>query len=81
MVEGLFDGHSLFGGPAVKRVMRITIMMPNAKEEKAEPKTKEAFDHELAKQYAAYKLAALNYMNDNNKLDDEVVMNAVVQNL
>ena len=35
---------------------------------------------ELAKQYAAYKLAALNYMAETNRLTDDMLFNVVVQN-
>ena len=76
----LHEGHSLEEGPAVRRIMLISIscgsMMPHSPEEK----TKEAADQELAKQYTTYKLAALNYLNEQGKLDDELMLNAVLQN-
>ncbi len=84
MVESLIGGHSLSSEPAVRRVMRITIMCGNGEdkhvEPKLEPKTKEAFDKELAKQYCGYKVAALQYMSDNDLLDEDVLFNSIVQN-
>jgi hypothetical protein len=85
MVKNLFDGHSLFDKPAHGRVMRITIVkkMPTAKlstkEEHEEP-SKEASIKELAKQYTAYKVAALRYLDEQNKLDEELIFNTLVQN-
>lgn len=38
------------------------------------------FTKELAKQYTAYKIAALNYIDQNGKLTDELLFNAVLQN-
>lgn len=35
---------------------------------------------ELAKQYIAYKLAALNYLSENNRLTDDIIFNGVIQN-
>jgi hypothetical protein len=65
--------------------MRITIIGKSPKstlETKKEEKevSKEAAVKELAKQYASYKLAALRYLDEHNKLDDEVLLNAIVQN-
>lgn len=73
----LHEGHSLHEGPAVRRIMMITIsgFAPEAHQEK----TKEAADYEFAKQYAVYKLAALNYMNEQGKLTDDVLLNALLQ--
>lgn len=78
----LHEGHSLQAGPAVRRMMMITIMLNGGglKPHKPEEQTKESFDKEFAKQYASYKLAALNYMNEQGKLDEDVMLNAVVQN-
>jgi hypothetical protein len=85
MVRGLFDGHSMFDKPAHGRIMRITIIkkMPTAKLEAGKPKhevSKEAAVKEIAKQYAAYKLAALRYMDEKNKLDEETMFNVLLQN-
>jgi hypothetical protein len=41
---------------------------------------KEAAIKEIAKQYAAYKLAALRYLDSQDKLDEELVFNTLVQN-
>ncbi len=83
LVSKLHEGHSLSSGPAVRRMMMITICMGGPKDLKPareEEKSKEAFDQEFAKQYAAYKLAALNYLNDQGKLDEDLMLNAVLQN-
>ena len=85
LVQKLFSSHSLHGGPANQRVMKITIEMgsgdsalkPTPKEEE---RTKDAADKELAKVYCNYKLAQLNYMNEKGILDDEILLNAVIQN-
>lgn len=79
MVSGMQEKHSIKEGPAVRRVMMICIT-GGLEPHHTESQTKEATDMELAKQYTAYKLAALNYMNDNGKLDDEMLLNAVLQN-
>jgi len=85
IVRGLMDDHSLFDKPSHGRIMRITIVkkMPHAKlsgrsHEKEMPK--EAAIKEIAKQYAAYKLAALRYLDSQDKLDEELVFNTLVQN-
>jgi hypothetical protein len=85
MVRGLFDDHSLFDKPVHGRIMKITIIkkLPTSKlTAKKEDKeiSKEASIKELAKQYAAYKLAALRYLDEQNKLDQETMFNALVQN-
>ena len=79
LTSKLHEGHSLEDGPAVRRIM-IIISGGNLQPHKEETQTKEAVDQELAKQYTAYKLAALNYMNEQGKLDDEILLNAVLQN-
>ncbi len=54
----------------------------DAVEKYASEETPVAEDCEkLGKQYMAYKLAALNYLDEQNKLTDEILFNAVVQNL
>jgi len=90
LVNRLFQDHSLFGQPAVNRVMKITIETCGPGDKGSEPalkpapkpeqKTKSAFDLGLAQQYASYKLAALNYLQENNKLDDDILWNAIIQN-
>jgi hypothetical protein len=84
LLAGLVGDHSLFSEPAHMRVMRITIIGKPTKGLKAsippEDRTKEAFDKNLAQVYASYKLAALNYLSDENKLDDDMLLNAVIQN-
>lgn len=84
LVGGLADGHSMFGPHARNRVIRITIIKRAPGSLKPEPhdeeKSKLAFDRELAKTYATYKLAALNYLDEQGKLDDEIIWNALIQN-
>lgn len=83
MMQKLTDGFSLKGGPVRGRIMSITIIGRPSEPMKAADevgKTKEAFDKELANQYAAYKLAALNYLDEQGALDDELLVNALVQN-
>ena len=84
-VKSLFDDHSLFDKPVHGRIMKITIVkrMPTAKmKQKSEDSevSKEASIKELAKQYAAYKLAAVRYLDNQNKLDDDTLVNVLVQN-
>jgi hypothetical protein len=43
-------------------------------------KTDSKLDFELAKQYASYKLAALNYLDEQNKLTDDILLVSVLQN-
>lgn len=84
LVSRLFDGHSMLGGPSVKRVMRITIEMgPKNDDVDLKPKeapTKNKADEKLAEVYASYKLAALNHLQENNALTDEVLWNVLIQN-
>ena len=75
LTSKLHEGHSLHEGPAVRRVM----MAPNHHPQHHEV-TKEAADQELAKQYISYKVAALNYIDEQGELDDELMLNAVLQN-
>jgi hypothetical protein len=85
MVRGLFDNHSLFERPAHGRIMKITIIkkMPTGKLRAAPHEkeiSKEAAIRKIGQQYAAYKLAALRYLDEQNKLDEETLFNALVQN-
>jgi hypothetical protein len=85
MVKGLFDNHSLFDAPAHGRIMKITIVkrIPSAKlnsSSENKNKSKEASVQELARQYASYKLAALRYLDEHNKLDDDTIVNTLIQN-
>jgi hypothetical protein len=85
IVKGLFDDHSLFDKPAHGRIMKITIIKRNPsvklnKSHEDKDISKEASIKQLAKQYAAYKLAALRYMDSQNKLDEEVLTNSLIQN-
>jgi hypothetical protein len=82
LVKKLFDGHSMFDAPAHGRIMRITIVkrIPKEKEHKDKEISKEAAIKTLAKQYAAYKLAALRYMDEQNKLDEDTMLNILMQN-
>ena len=84
MVEKLFGGFSLKNSPSVGRIIQITItgrpMKSLNRSSDDSDKTKEAFDKELANQYTSYKLAALNYLDQTAQLDDQLMINAVVQN-
>ena len=84
LVSGLFDGHSLFDHPAHGRVMRITIIKNIPGGLKATPHKeeieKDAAADELAEQYLSYKLAALRYMDECGKLDNQTILNALIQN-
>jgi hypothetical protein len=85
LVKGLFDDHSLFDKPAHGRIMKITIVkrIPSVKLDKSthdKESSKEASIKELAKQYTSYKLAALRYMDEQNKLDEECILNSLIQN-
>ena len=65
--------------------MKITIIkkMPtvklHTKEERTET-TKEASVKQIARQYAAYKLAALRYLDSVDKLDEDTMYNILLQN-
>ena len=82
LVKNLFDDHSLFEAPAQSRIMRITIVKkrPSDKSKHKEEPSKEAAVKEIAEQYAAYKLAALRYLDEQNKLDDDFLLNSLIQN-
>lgn len=84
IVKGLFDGHSMFESPAQGRIMKITIVkrLPAAKLNKSNEETlsKESSVKELVRQYASYKLAALRYIDSQNKLDEDTIFNILVQN-
>lgn len=92
LVSSLIGNHSLMGEHAANRVLKITIEVGGNSDGKGKPvgalkeapkpeqKSKEAFDKELAKVYATYKLAALNYLDEQGKLDDEIIWNALIQN-
>jgi hypothetical protein len=84
IINNIFEDHSIFDRPAHGRVMRITIIkrMPGKLKSsvKKEDMEKDASADELANQYLAYKLAALRYMEECGKLDDQTILNALIQN-
>lgn len=84
LIASLTEGHSLNGGPSVRRVMRITIELgPKGDDtdlKAKEPPTKNRADEKLAEVYASYKLAALQHMQEQGVLTDEVLWNALIQN-
>lgn len=85
LVGKLFEGHSMFGEPSVKRVMRITIEMgPHSKDNEANtkpPKVESSkAEEKLAEAYSCYKLATLNYLQGKGLLTDEVLWNTLIQN-
>ena len=75
-VSKLHEGHSLEEGPAMRRMMMIIINTGSPKEEP----TKEASDLEFAKKYAEYQLSTLNYINEQGKLTDDILLNTVLMN-
>lgn len=85
LIEKLSPDFSLEQEPGMKRIMRVMIICGGPSAEKplrkeTDEKTKLGFDQELAKQYASYKLAALNYLYENGKLTDDLIVNSLVQN-
>lgn len=84
IINNLFEDHSLFDRPSHGRVMKITIIKrgPGKLKHslKKEDLKKDASADELSEQYLAYKLAALRYMEECGKLDDQTVLNALIQN-
>jgi hypothetical protein len=78
-VKGLEEGHSLKEGPVVRRLMIVICGSGNIKREEQEP-TKEACDLEFAKKYAEYQLASLNYINEQGKLTDDILLNTILMN-
>lgn len=84
LVGRLTSGHSLFGEPSVRRVMRITIELgPKGDDTDLKPKeapTANKADEKLAEVYATYKLAALQYMQEKGVLSEEVLWNSLIQN-
>jgi hypothetical protein len=77
-VSKLANTHSLFTPYLNARFVANTTTYKSASTQTE--KTNNEFDKELAKQYALYKIAALNYIDENNKLDEDLLINAVVQN-
>ena len=84
LVGQLFQDHSMFGEPSVKRVMRITIELgPKGDDTSLKPKeapTANKVDEKMAEVYATYKLAALQHIESQGKLTDEVLWNVLIQN-
>jgi hypothetical protein len=81
VIGSLTDDFSLFPENRGRKIIRIV----SIRELKPKPKTEQvkessAEDLAYARQYASYKLAALNYMQDRGLLDDRVLLNAVLQN-
>lgn len=75
----LATDYSLFDLYLKPRFYNQVIHKTAANLQSAQP-SGSVFEKELAKQYAAYKLAALNYLNDSNKLTDDLLVAAVAQN-
>lgn len=81
LVSKLKESHSFQDGPSARRVMQITIIKgPTVKKANVLEKTTSVYDLKLAEQYCAYKLAALNYLDEQGKLDDSIMLNSVWQN-
>ena len=81
MISRLREDHSFFPEPSKRRVMSLTIVMGmKPKQATVREKTASEYDASLAKQYAAYKLAAVNYLDEQSKLDDSMMDLLVWQN-
>jgi hypothetical protein len=84
IISNLFEDQSLFDHPAHKRIMKITIIGRSPRKLRAsvakDELEKDAAADELAQQYLAYKLAALRYMEECGRLDNQTLLNALVQN-
>ena len=84
LLGGIFDDQSLFDQPSHGRIMRITIIGRSPKKLKAgtdpDKIEKDAAAEELTQQYLTYKLAALRYLEECGRLDDQVLLNALIQN-
>lgn len=68
---------------AKNRVVMMTLLGKTAEQLKSSQeitRSKDVVDLELAKQYAAYKLAALTHIDLQDKLDDAIIWNALIQN-
>lgn len=82
IVGKMVNDHSLFGDKAINRVIQITIKMgPKSEEMKKVNPVPDKSAEKLAEVYTAYKLAALNHLQDNDKLTEEVMFNSLIQNL
>jgi len=83
-VSGLHQNHTQEGSPHLRQMIMMILEGKGAGEDakipQAPEQTKSAFDKELAKQYTAYKLAALNYLDEQGKLTDELCWNVLLQN-
>jgi hypothetical protein len=76
LIKKIAMSHSLLPGFAKARLVNNL----NSKIAKTADVVVNSFSKELAKQYIAYKLAALNYLDEHNKLNDELIFNCVLQN-
>lgn len=75
-VQKIAASHSLLPVYGHARALNNTI----TKQAQVVEVEDQAFSDKLAAQYVAYKLAALNYLDQNNKLTDDLLLNAVIQN-
>lgn len=82
MIRGLVGGHSLFGEPAQGRIMRITIIKstPTPLKKESSDKSPLVFDKQIALKYASYQLSALNYLDENDKLTEDTILNTLILN-
>ena len=83
LVKKLHEGHSLQSGPAVRRIMMISItggLKPSEQNKELHKTSEEKFDWELAKVYTSYKLAMANYIEKQGMLDEDLMTNLVIQN-
>ena len=82
LIRSLTDEHSLFDGPAHNRIIRITMIkkVPGELKKESSEKSDSLFAKQLALKYANYQLSALSYLNDNDKLTDDLIINTLILN-
>jgi len=77
LINKIAASHSLFETMLQARTVYSVL---NKEAEVSTNESTDPFDKELARQYASYKLAALNYLNENDKLDTNLMYAVVTQN-
>lgn len=82
LVKSLTNDHSINKEYGHGRIMRITIIKstPVPLKKESSVKSDSLFGKQLALKYANYQLSTLSYLNENNLLDDETMINSLVLN-
>ncbi len=75
-LAGYNVSHSLHTPFVKNRFANVSVKVASNESEE----TKNPYSLELAKQYAGYKLAALQYISESGKMTDDLMFNAVLQN-